>query len=191
MVTLWSGIHTGAESPSFPSNLKMGLSWSRVMKVAFLLLYSSMALLRASSQSFLSCTFLKTDPVNQPCQCPPVIPGSQSAAPHVTGYAKFILEILCCRNMYVQLVQWDGVAHFQAGRVARPATVIGGIKKTVTKKDKVSGSDSFPGDLLQLSLLKQLPSWSDEFPVPETGLKFQHCLKFILKRKYDYMNWNE
>ena len=61
MVTLWSGIHTGAESPSFPSNLRTGLRWSRVMKVAFLLLYSSMALFRASSQSFLSCTLLKHD----------------------------------------------------------------------------------------------------------------------------------
>ena len=32
IVTLWSGIHTGAESPSLPSNLRTGLRWSRVMK---------------------------------------------------------------------------------------------------------------------------------------------------------------
>ena len=62
MVTLWSGIHTGAESPRMspaPWTVAPGWdSWGET-KLAFLPLYSSIALLMASTQSFLSATSLK------------------------------------------------------------------------------------------------------------------------------------
>ena len=55
MVTRWSGIHTGAESPR---ERLAGLACSGLTKLIFLLMYSSIALLMASTQSFLSFTSL-------------------------------------------------------------------------------------------------------------------------------------
>ena len=90
--------------------------------------------------------------------------------------------------MQVQLVERDGVAHFQAGGVSSPATLIRGVQKTVAQEDEVSRSNSFPGDLLELSLLQQLSSRSYEFPVTKASLELEHCLELILiKIKSNYV----
>ena len=54
IVTRWSGIHTGAESPTQCSSSAKALSWSIARKVAFRLRNSSIAELSASSHSFRS-----------------------------------------------------------------------------------------------------------------------------------------
>ena len=81
------------------------------------------------------------------------IPGFQCTAPHIAGDAELVLKVLCRGHMDVQLVEGDGVAHFQAGRVAGPAAVVGGVEETVAEEDEVSRTDSLPRDLLQFSLL--------------------------------------
>ena len=43
------------------------------------------------------------------------IPGFQCAAPNIAGDAELVLKVLCRGHMHVQLVERDGVAHFQAG----------------------------------------------------------------------------
>ena len=43
------------------------------------------------------------------------IPGFQCTAPDIAGDTELILKVLCRGHMDVQLVERDGVAHFQAG----------------------------------------------------------------------------
>ena len=81
------------------------------------------------------------------------IPGFQCTAPDVAGDAELVLKVLCRGHVHVQLVQRDGVAHFQAGRIARPAAVVGSVEETVAEEDEVSRTNSLPRDLLQFPLL--------------------------------------
>ena len=81
------------------------------------------------------------------------IPGFQCTAPDIAGDAELILKVLCGGHMHVQLVERDCVAHFQAGRIARPAAVVGCVEEAVAEEDEVSRTNSLPRDLLQFSLL--------------------------------------
>ena len=67
--------------------------------------------------------------------------------------------------MDVELIERDGVGHFETCGIARPAAVVGSVEETVAEKDEVTRADSFPRDLLQFALLEKLPPWPDEFPV--------------------------
>ena len=108
------------------------------------------------------------------------LPGPKCAAPHIAGDTKLCLEILCSWHVDMQLVQGNCVAHFQAGWVTCPAPMISSVEKTVTEKNKVSWPHSFPWYLLQLPLLQQFSSRSDELPVTQPRLQLKHCLKLIL-----------
>ena len=81
------------------------------------------------------------------------VPGFQCTAPDIAGDAELVLEVLCRGHVDMQLVEGDGVADFQAGRIAGPAAVVGSVEETVAEEDEVSRTDSLPRDLLQLSLL--------------------------------------
>ena len=50
--------------------------------------------------------------------------------------------------MDVELIERDGVGHFETRGIARPAAVVGSVEETVAEKDEVTRSDSFPRDLL-------------------------------------------
>ena len=80
MVTRWSGIHTGAESPRHSSAERPhSLSSTELTKLAFLLMYSSIALLMASTHSFLSSRSLTTFlSISQRCSTACLTSSSQS-----------------------------------------------------------------------------------------------------------------
>ena len=81
------------------------------------------------------------------------IPGFQCTAPHIAGDAELVLKVLCGGHVHVQLVERNGVAHFQTGRIARPAAVVGSVEEAVAEEDEVSRTNSLPRDLLQFPLL--------------------------------------
>ena len=108
-------------------------------------------------------------------------PGSEGAAPDVAGDAELVLVVLGGGDLDLELVERDGVANLQSGVLARPAALVAAVEETVAEESEVSAGDAFPVDLLEFSLLQEVPPGSDELPVTQPALQLQHRLELVLR----------
>jgi hypothetical protein len=79
--------------------------------------------------------------------------------------------------------------YLEVGAVPGPGALVAAVEKAVAEQDKVAGAGSFPGDLVQLPLLHQLPARPDQFPVTQPGLQPQHPLELILREVSVLSSW--